>query len=68
MQINATSKPVLLLTPRQAAEALAISPRKLWGLTASGELPSLKIGRLRRYSIDDLTGWIELRKEGGDVR
>lgn len=27
----------LLLTPKQAADALAISPRKLWAMTASGE-------------------------------
>ena len=32
---------VLLLKPKQAAEALAISPRTLWALTASGEIPSV---------------------------
>jgi excisionase family DNA binding protein len=48
-----TSEP-LLLTPRQAAEALAISPRKLWGLTAAGTIPAVRIGRLVRYSSDDL--------------
>ena len=29
---------VLLLKPVQAAKSLAISPRKLWGMTTSGEI------------------------------
>ena len=66
MQANNTpTKLALLLTPRQAAEALAISSRKLWGLTASGEIPSLKIGRLVRYSVADLHRWIESQRRGG---
>ncbi len=52
----------LLLTPREAAEALRISERKLWGLTASGQIPSLRIGRSVRYDINDLRDWIDERK------
>ena len=52
----------LLLTPREAAEALRISERKLWGLTASGQIPSLRIGRSVRYDINDLRDWIDARK------
>ena len=55
----------LLLTPKQACDALQISARKLWGMTASGEIVSLKIGRLVRYPIDDLKRWIDSQKKGG---
>ena len=54
----------LLWTPAQAAKALQISPRKLWSLTASREIPHIRIGRCIRYAAADLQGWIEARKEG----
>lgn len=50
----------LLLTPREAAEALAISERTLWGLTQPrGSIPCIRLGRAVRYSTDDLRRWIE---------
>ena len=63
METNTLVTQRLLLTPREAAEALRISDRKLWGLTASGEIPCVRIGRSVRYDISDLQGWIEERKE-----
>ena len=45
--------PVLLLTPCDAARALAISPRKLWAMRASGEIPFVRLGRSVRYHPDD---------------
>lgn len=53
-----TFEPLLLTAPR-AAEALAISERTLWDLTNRGEIRSIKIGRLVRYSIAELRRWIE---------
>ena len=61
-----TKAGLLLLTPQQAAEALAISPRKLWGMTASGEIPHIRLGRCVRYPVDDLQRWIDDQKKGGD--
>ena len=55
----------LLLTPRDAAEALAISERKLWGITASKEIPHIRVGRCVRYPVADLQRWIAARKDGG---
>ena len=63
---NAPTPPILLLTPKQAAAALSISPRKLWSMTANGEIPYLKIGRLTRYSIDDMQTYIIDHKQGGE--
>lgn len=60
----------LLLTPRQAAEALAISPRTLWELTAHGELTPIRLpgrgkARALRYAVDDLRDWIARQQRNG---
>ena len=55
----------LLLTPRQAAQTLQISERKLWGMKASGEIPHVLLGRSVRYPRADLQQWIDERKKGG---
>jgi len=53
---------ILLLRPPEAANALSISPRKLWGLTNRGEIKAVRCGRLVRYDPADLRAWIELKK------
>ena len=61
MRTESTQTP-LALRPRDAAKALAISPRKLWAMTASGEIPHIRLGRCVRYPIDDLRAWIAAQK------
>lgn len=61
-----TKSRLLLLTPKQAAESLSISPRKLWSLTASREIAHVRIGRCVRYDIRDLEAAIERMKQGGE--
>ena len=56
----------LLLTSRQAAQALQISERKLWSMKASGEIPHVLLGRSVRYPVADLQQWIEERMRGGE--
>ena len=58
----------LLLTPRQAAQALQISERKLWSMKASGEIPHVLLGRSVRYPVADLQRWIEERMKGGRLQ
>ena len=56
-----------LLTPRQAAQALATSPRKLWVMVFE-ERSAPICGRLRRgirYVTADLERWVEAHKRGG---
>ena len=55
----------LLLKAPQAAYALEISLRKLWALTASGEIPYVRIGRSVRYPVESLREWIDAQKQGG---
>ena len=61
-------RPTLLMTPAATSLALAISPRKLWSLTASGRIPSIRIDRCVRYSVDDIQLWIDQQKIGGGDR
>jgi predicted DNA-binding transcriptional regulator AlpA len=61
MLIVEMSKP-LLLKAADAAQALAISPRKLWSLTAGREIPCVRIGKAVRYDLADLRAWIEGQK------
>lgn len=45
----------LIVTQREAAKLLSISQRTLWALTAPrGPIPPVRIGRLVRYSIEDI--------------
>jgi excisionase family DNA binding protein len=55
----------LLLTPAEAARMLAVSPRTLWGLTAAGEVPAVRIGRAVRYAVADLREYVERLRERG---
>jgi len=64
---NQTSKDVkLLLTIQEAAEALGISQRKLWGMTDSHEIPHVRLGRCLRYPVRELEQWIDEKKKGGE--
>ncbi len=70
-----TSTPTpLALRPRDAALALGISARTLWGLTAPrGPIPCLRIGHGKRqsvlYPVAELQAWLSRQAEavnGGD--
>lgn len=59
--------PRLLLTPRQAAEALGLSARTLWTLTKAGRIPAVKLDRAVRYAVADLQDFIEQNKKTAPV-
>jgi hypothetical protein len=68
------SAELLALRPREAAKALGISPRTLWGLTSPrGPIPCVRIGHGGRqnvlYPVADLQAWLSRQAEaakGGD--
>ena len=64
---TADSQINLLVTPKQAAKALAISPRTLWSLTKSGRVRHVRRGRSVRYDLADLRKTIEGMKKGGNA-
>ena len=49
----------LLLTPKETAKTLSICEKTLYTLTKTGELPAIKIGRAKRYSVDEINRWIK---------
>lgn len=54
----------LLLTPRDAAKALSVCERTLYGLTMPrGDIPVIRVGRIVRYSVEDLKAWINKSSE-----
>jgi len=57
----------LLVTPREAARMLAVSPRKLWAMTfeETPALPYVRCGRLVRYAPGELRQWIDAQRKGG---
>jgi excisionase family DNA binding protein len=48
----------LLLRPEEAAEALSVSRTTLYGLLASGEIQSVKVGGLRRIPVEALENYV----------
>jgi excisionase family DNA binding protein len=54
-----------LLTVRQVAELLQVSVSTVERLTRSGELPSVKFGRSRRYFRRDVMAYLDSHREGG---
>jgi excisionase family DNA binding protein len=60
--LDAGRPPKLLLRPRDAARALAVSERTLWTLTRRGSLRCVRIGRAVRYDVRDLDAFIATAK------
>lgn len=63
MVTNGQNVTTLALRPREAAQALGISPRTLWALTTPrGPIPCVRIGHGRRrsvlYPVDALRRWL----------
>lgn len=56
--------PALLVRASEAAQMLALSPRKLWELTNRGEVPCVRIGRSVRYSVEDLRRLVDAWRQG----
>ncbi len=60
--IPVTTESPALLTIKLAASFLSLSPRKVWELTATGELPTVRAGRAVRIDRRDLEAWIAANK------
>jgi excisionase family DNA binding protein len=62
MQIYSDSPtPAISLRPRQAALALGISLSTLERLTKAGEVPVVRQGRVRLYSVEALKDWLQTK-------
>ncbi len=56
----------LLLRPVEVAETLGIARSKVYEMLASGEIPSLRIGKSVRVPVDALHAWVHSRVTASD--
>jgi excisionase family DNA binding protein len=57
----------LVYSPAEAAAMLGCSRQHVYNLMASGQLPSLKLGRARRIRHEDLVAMVDSLVEQGGV-
>ena len=57
--MTTTTDEKLLHPPEEAAKLLAVSRSQIFEMIASGQIESIKIGRLRRIPHDALTSYIQ---------
>ena len=55
-----------LLSPRELSGLLGLGRTSVYSLLTTGEIPSVRIGRLRRVRREDLDRFIEERLERRD--
>ncbi len=55
----------LLLTAQEASEVLGIHPDEVYRMGAAGLIPSVKIGKRRRFPLAALNRWIDDNTSGG---
>jgi excisionase family DNA binding protein len=53
----------LLLRMPEVAEALGIGRTKIYEIIATGELPTVRVGRSVRISVTTLQKWVEEREQ-----
>lgn len=67
-EVNVVRMAPLLLTPAQVATVLQLSRSKVYELMASGDVPSIRIGRSRRVPTDLLRAYVNALPIAGDDR
>lgn len=55
----------LLLRPEEAAHLLGIGRSRIYALLASGQVPSVRVGRSVRVPVDALQQWLSELIAGG---
>lgn len=55
----------LLLRVSEAQQLLSLSRSTVYAMVASGELPSVRIGRSVRVPVDALKQWVERQTNNG---
>jgi excisionase family DNA binding protein len=56
-----------LLGVREVADALGVSEDWLYERAARSEIPSYKIGGMRKFRLDEVLAWLEQQREGPAV-
>jgi excisionase family DNA binding protein len=49
---------------QELAELLSVNPETVRRAAAAGELPSVRVGRIRRYPLSAVEAWLSSRATG----
>ncbi|RJO59902.1 DNA-binding protein [candidate division WS5 bacterium] len=52
-----------LMSVKEVSELLSINPWGVYRLASCGKIPSIKIGKLRRFRESEILAWIEKHVE-----
>jgi len=52
-----------LLSAKELAEKLGVHVNYVYGLAASGQLPSFRIGGTRRFRWSEVEAWLEAQRD-----
>ena len=55
----------MLIGAAEASRMLGVSPRTLWGLSAAGGIPTIRIGSRVLYRVEAIRQWAIRRERGG---
>ncbi len=55
----------LLLKPMEVAETLGIGRSRMYEMLATGEIPSVRIGKSIRIPVRSLNEWVDNRSQAG---
>lgn len=58
------AKPEPLLTVREVSERLGVPVSWVYSKAESGELPSFKVGRYRRFETSEVEEWLLAQRKG----
>ena len=54
--------PIVFLTTREIQDCLRVTPRTIYRLIESGELPAVRVGRRWRFRQSDLDDWFDRQR------
>ena len=54
----------ILYRPGEAAQAIGVSRSRMYELIASGEIPSVTVGHVKRVPVDKLHEWVKRQTSG----
>jgi excisionase family DNA binding protein len=57
----------LLVTQREAAKRLMLCEKTIYSAVKAGELPCVRIGKAKRFTLEDLKNWIARKRQVGYI-
>lgn len=62
MEVQMQHKTEKIMTVNEVSQLLSIKPGTIYRLARDNKLPTISIGKIRRFSESDIFDWIETQK------